>query len=168
MRLRDLRYPIAILKPHMLVGGKDAGLNSPRRWNNNDATYYQRGGFVDATVFDSEGRVFEIEKVYLNKTSFLGGVFWRVMGGSMKGSADVDMDLREIDRIAFADFCQRMRNIALAHPEWWKRHSEKDEIENMFVGCKTFSEAINSIGVLDTPGKERLKGLADNVVDRRP
>ena len=53
MRLRDLTYPIAVLRPDLLAGGKNGGFGSPRRWAYNIADYYLKGGFDDAVFYDA-------------------------------------------------------------------------------------------------------------------
>lgn len=79
----------------------------------------------------------------------------------------VDTQLREIGRLSLDEFKTELRQIALAHPTWWNRHSSEEEIRGLFDGCSTFAKAIDDIGVLDPPGKERLPGHSDIIVDLR-
>jgi hypothetical protein len=77
------------------------------------------------------------------------------------------MELRQVGQLTLGEFCEELRGIALEHPSWWKRHSTEHEIRSMFEGCSTFAEAIDDIGILDEPQKERVKGRSDKTVDFR-
>lgn len=168
MRLLELKYPIAILSPTSLMGGINAGLNSPRKWKNNVASYYEKGGYDDAHIIDSEGKRYSVVQIYLSNLSLFDKLIASVTtAGPLSESANVDMDLRETDTYTLDRFCSEMRDLALQNPSWWKRHSSKQEISEMFSDCKTFAEAINDIGVLDAPGKEKSSGRSDKIVDLR-
>lgn len=168
MRVRELKYPIAILKRDSLLGGRDAALSSPRIWHRNLADYYLEGGYDDARLIDCTGHEWEVEKITLRRLSPFQA-FLRPFTQVGKGEefASVDMELRKTDTYTLERFCTEMRELALQNPSWWKRHSSKQEITVMFDGCKTFAEAINDIGVLNPPGKEKLKGHSDKVIDLR-
>ncbi|HSF93562.1 MAG TPA: hypothetical protein VLA52_00935 [Thermohalobaculum sp.] len=167
-----MTYPIAALKKDVLMGGRNAGLSSPRRWDFNIADYYMKGGFDGAIFYDSEGRKFKVVKIMLSPSQWwyylgdLAGNFFlpRKVKTSM---ANVDMELKQIGKLSLDQFSDELRSIALANPSWWKRHSSEKEIREMFKGCATFAAAIDDIGVLDSPGKERLKGRSDVIVDLR-
>ena len=82
MRLRDLKFPIAIVMPHGLLGGWSADLKSPSRYRWNLASYYLKGGYDDVTIYDSAGRQFEVELIELRKPAWWRYVLDR-LGGSV-------------------------------------------------------------------------------------
>ncbi len=169
MRLRQLKFPIAVLKPNSLMGGKNAGLSRPSSFNEKVASYYLKGGYDDALLYDSDGNEFSVRSIEFGKVSPLARVK-ELLHWTSGGSDDlvrVDMELEHLRTLSFDQFCSELREIALDHPTWWKRHSERAEIEAMFTNAKTFSEAIEDIGVLDPPGKERLPGKSTKIVDMR-
>jgi len=168
MYLTELAYPIAIQEPACLMGGKNAGLSSPRRWRGNIAEYYQRGGFQQAIIYASDGRRFEIEKIILKPLSILDKIISSVTTeGSISNECNVEMELTETGRLTLVEFCDFARGLALENPRWWKRHSEQSEIEAMFDGCTTFKQAINEIGVLDDPKKPKRGRKPSNLIDQR-
>lgn len=168
MRLLEIQYPIAVLEPNSLIGGKDAGFSSPNRWRNNDAEFYLKGGFDDAIFIDSRGRKFEVETIFINPTSSWDK-FVALFTVARSGTApvNIDMELKQVHEYDLDEFCEEMRRLALENPDWWKRHSSKSEITDMFVGSKSFAEAINDIGVLDVPGEAKMKGKSNKTVDLR-
>ncbi|MEO9897300.1 MAG: hypothetical protein ABJD13_05710 [Paracoccaceae bacterium] len=168
MYLTELTYPIAIQEPNSVMGGKNAGLSSPRRWRGNVADYYLRGGFQNATIYTSDGGRFEIEKILLKPLSLLDKLVSTVAhAGSLSDECNVDMELQQTGELSLAEFCETVRGLALQNPNWWKRHSERGEIEAMFDGCNTFMDAINDIGILDAPKKPSPRGKPTNVIDLR-
>lgn len=169
MRLRELKFPIAVLRRDSLIGGRSAGLSGPSWFNINIASYYQLGGYDDAIIYDSDGREFSVHSIELRDAPFYSGIL-RLIGWHAKtteSEAWVDMNLDYIRTLPLDQFCNELGEIALAHPAWWKRHSDRSEIEGMFEGVRTFSEAIDRIGVLDPPNRERLPGKSTKVVDLR-
>ena len=168
MRLRKLKYPIAILSSTSILGGKSAGLGSASRWNNNVADYFCKGGYDAVTIIDSSGSVYSVSEIILSPLSLRSRVLGALLySGSSTARADVDMNLKRIECLSLIEFQNRIRELALSHPEWWQRHSEREEIQNMFDGCQSFMESINSIGILDSVGNEKLPGKSHKVVDLR-
>jgi hypothetical protein len=171
MRLRELKYPVANLRPYSLMGGRNATFSSRRRWDFNIAESYLKGYFDDAIIYDSEGHKFEAVKIVLSPSQW-----WYRLGDlaanffltrNKPDPTNVDMELRQIAQRSLDELRTELREVALANPSWWKRHSSEQEIRDMFKGCSTIAEAIDDIGVLDKPGKERPKGHSDKVVDLR-
>lgn len=167
MLLRELTFPIAILRENSLMGGKSAGLSSACGWNVCLADYHRNGGYDGATFFDSDGRVLEVERIYFDEPKWFQLAFERLITVGNDELVRVDMELRLLETLDFEEFCTRLRGIALDHPEWWQRHSSREEIQDMFEGCKSFKEAINDIGVLDEGGREKLPGRSSLIEDRR-
>lgn len=168
MRLRKLKYPIAIFEPNGLMGGRDAGLASSRRWNANLTDYYLKGGFNNFKFIDCTGHEFEIRKIYFGRVDFLTKIIDLVTTVQGSEKANIDMELVATREYSLDEFCSKFRQLALENPEWWKRYSEREEIERMFGGCETFKDAINDIGVLDPPGREKLSGKSTvEIVDLR-
>lgn len=103
MRLRGLKFPIAILWPEPLGlwGGKNAGLD---RWSSYFAMGFDKqfigGAFDEATLIDATGRRFEVAEIELSRPDWWH-LFLRAAGGFFlpdraKGHfASVDMELRE-------------------------------------------------------------------------
>ena len=168
MRLLDLEYPIAIIERDLMMGGKNAGLGSKRRWRNSLASYFLGGGYHSAEIVDARGRRFSVQKILLlprnNLDRFLG-IFTTT--GPSSEITNVDMELRLVRQYALSEFCDEMRKLALSRPEWWKRHSSEDEIREMFKGCTTFAEAIDDIGILDAPNSTRRPEKSVEGVDMR-
>lgn len=173
MRLRELAFPIAVLRPNSLMGGRNAGLKTKNRYNFNIAQYYTDGAYDEARIFDSEGREFRVSKIIFDRACFVYYALERLDYLLIFKNPDptdmvrVDMELELVRNLSLEQFCTELTQIALDHPNWWKRHSTRDEIEQMFKGTKTFAEAIDEIGVLDPPGKEKLPGKSTKVVDLR-
>ncbi len=186
MRLRELKYPIAVLQPNCLMGGKNADLARRRRFDVNLADYLRRGGYDDALIYDADGNEYEVETIELHPLELHSRIgIWLELPLEMLAMAIgkflrrkyqppdwsdlawVDMILKRRRQLSFDEFRNELRNVALAHPEWWRRHSTKAEIEDLFKECKTFAEAIHEIGVLDPSGKEKLPGKSSKVVDLR-
>lgn len=69
MRLRELKFPIAILGPNILMGGKASGLSKPARFNFNIAEYYLDGGYSDTTIYDADGGKYSVDKIEFTKPS---------------------------------------------------------------------------------------------------
>jgi hypothetical protein len=168
MYLTELTYPIAIQRPNSMMGGKDAGLSSARRWRGNDADYYLRGGFQNAIIYASDGGQFEIERILLKPLSLIDKVVSTVAhAGPLSDECNVEMELCRTGELSLVEFCGFVRGLALENPSWWKPHSDRGEIETMFDGCTTFKDAINDIGVLDPPKNPTPKGKPTNVIDLR-
>jgi hypothetical protein len=148
--------------------------------------FYKRGGYADALVYDYNGNEYEVETIELHPLSLLSRIgiwlslpiewlaafVYRLFGRKYRGPdfndvARVDMILKKRRQLSFDEFCNELRNVALAHPEWWRRHSTQAEIQDLFKDSKTFVDAIHAIGVLDPPGKEKLPGRSSKVVDLR-
>lgn len=173
MNLRELSFPIAVLRPTSLIGGANAGLASPSRFNFNSAKFFLDGGYDDAVIFDSEGREFDIAKIFFMRPSWYSYFLKRLDYLIIFRDPDpadmvrIDMELILTRHLSLNQFCSELTQIALSHPSWWTRHSKREEIEQMFTGIKTFAQAIDQIGVLDPPGKEKLPGKSTKVVDLR-
>jgi hypothetical protein len=186
MRLRKLKFPIAVLEPRRLMGGKNAGLSRLSWFNVCEPDFFRRGGYADALIYDSKGNEYEVETIELHKLPLLSRIgiwvslplerlataVYRLFGRKYRGPdfndvARVDMILKKRRQLSFDEFCNELRNVALAHPEWWRRHSTQAEIQDLFKDSKTFVDAIHAIGVLDPPGKEKLPGRSSKVVDLR-
>lgn len=168
MRLRKLKYPLAFFFPNQIWGGKNAALASHWRWAHRVAEYYLSGAMDDVIIVDSSGQRFEIEKIELRPLSPLSRVLSFILTSGPKSElADVDMVLRHVGTYTLDEFCQEIRATALKHPEWWERHSDRSEIEQMFEGCDTFKAAINDIGVLDPSKQKKRKGRSLKTVDLR-
>lgn len=168
MRLRKLRYPIAIVCPSSLIGGVNAELDTPKHWNSNLVDYYRNGGFNDCRVVDSEGREFLVDKIVFTEISVLYRVVHWLLMRPKSELVRVDMQLSQTRSYTLDEFCTKFRQLALNHPEWWQRHSDREEIEQMFETSETFKDAINDIGVLDPPGREKLLGKSTiEIIDLR-
>lgn len=168
MHLTELNYPIAIQEPNSVMGGKNAGLSSPRRWRGNDSGYYLRGGFQNSIIYSSDGGRFEIGKIFLRPLNLFDKLVSTVAhAGPLSDECNIDMELQQTGELSLTEFCETVRGLALQNPSWWKRHSDRAEIEAMFDGCNTFKDAINEIGVLDAPQKPRPRGKPTNVIDLR-
>lgn len=173
MRLREIEFPIAVLRPLSLMGGRNANLHKVGRFDYNLASYYLRGGYDDARIYDATGGGFEVEEIRLYQPVWWQDFLSRAVNLFLPRRAaepmvTVDMVLRQVEHLELDAFCDKMRSVALDHPNWWKRHSDREEIETMFTGCKTIKDAIEAIGVLEPPGAERLPGHSAKVYDLRP
>ncbi|WP_147249817.1 hypothetical protein [Yoonia sp. 1_MG-2023] len=168
MHLTELNYPIAIQGPNSVMGGKHAGLSSPRRWRGNDSGYYLRGEFQGSIIYSSDGGRFEVEKIFLKPLTLIDKLVSTVAhAGPLSDECNVEMELQQTGELSLTEFCETVRGLALQNPSWWKRHSDTAEIEAMFVGCNTIKDAINDIGVLDASQKIRPRGKPTNVIDQR-
>lgn len=173
MRLRELKYPIAIQQDHSLVGGWGAGLNKSSRFNWNVASYYLKGGYDDAIIFDSAGRQFEVIAIELRKPEWWRYVLDRLgyllvlPNPGAEPMANVDMELRQTAQLSFEEFCESTLTLLLANPSWWNRFSTEARVRKIFEGDKSFAEAINHIGIYEAPGEERVPGSSSKVVDLR-
>ena len=173
MRLRKLKYPIAIETRTFLQGGWGAALHKPSRYNWNLASYYQSGGYDDAIIYDSTGRRFEIEVIELRKPAWWRYVLDRLgyliilPNPDAEPMVDVDMVLRQTGTLTLEEFCQHMLDLLIDNPSWWSRFSTEARVRKIFEGDHTFEEAINHIGIYDPPGKERLPGRSSKVCDLR-
>ena len=168
MYLSKLKYPIAIQRKQSVMGGKNADLSSPRCWRCNIPEYYQKGGFQGAVIYSADGGRYEIERVLLKPLGLLDKVYSTFMiAGPASSVCNVDMELRKTGKLSLVDFCNSIRDLALANPTWWSRHSDRSEIEKMFDGCETFECAINDIGILDGPKEPKPKGKPSSVIDLR-
>ncbi len=173
MRLRELTYPIAIVRPNGLMGGRSAQLSGPSRFAWNFAPYYLEGGFDHAVFYDSEGRVFEVKRIELTKPQWWRYVLDRLdyliifPNPDIEDVVNVDMVLSQTGTITLEDFCKRMVDLLLSHPSWWKRFSTEARVRRIFEGDTTFKDAIDHIGVYDPPGKEKLPGRSSKAVDLR-
>lgn len=172
MRLRELKFPIAVLRPGSLIGGEAAGLGSAKWYDFNLASYYLKGAYDNATIYDSNGEKYVVVSIELTRPNWvhylldLAGNFF-IPRRDAEPMARVDMTLGKVGQLSLIEFCEEIRNVALSHPSWWQRHSNEAEVTGMFDGCTTFEAAINSIGVLDPPGTERLGKESSKVVDLR-
>lgn len=173
MRLRELKFPIAIEKPDAFLGGWGAGIQKPSRFNWKIASYYLEGGYDDAIIYDSDGRRFEVKTIELRKPKWWRYVFERLdnfivlPNPDAEPMANVDMVLRQTGTLTLDEFCNHVLDVLLANPSWWKRFSTEARVRKIFEGDTTFEEAINHIGIYDPPGKEKLPGKSSKVVDLR-
>lgn len=173
MRLRELTFPIAVRKTTSLMGGRNAGLHKICGFDFNIAEYYKKGGYDDVTIYDSMGREFSVAAIEFRRPHWIhylrsrAGNFFILPDRDKADMVTVDMQLQFVKQHTLNGFCTELRELALQNPKWWKRHSSQKEIESMFENCSTFAEAINDIGVLDAPGKEKLKGKSNKIVDLR-
>lgn len=173
MRLRQIEFPIAILRPNSLMGGRNAGLHTVRRFSFNIADYYLKGGYDAVTIYDSLGREFAINRIEMRKPHWVHYFLQRADNlfifpiNDKTDMVSIDMVLTETRQLSLEHFCNELRDLALENPAWWKRHSSRSEIEGMFLNCQNIAEAIEQIGVLDPPGREKLLGQSTKVVDLR-
>ncbi len=168
MWLRNLKYPICVQGPNSLMGGRAAGLDTPRSWRGNVADYYLTGGFSGSIIVDATGQKFQVRQVILNRLGIWDHIVATITSADSNSElANVDMELEPIGQYTLEEFCDSYRKLALENPQWWSRHSSHEEIEAMFDGCKTFKAAINDIGVLDVWGNSKAAKNAPNVRDLR-
>lgn len=155
------------------MGGRNAGLHKSAEFDFNVAEFYLKGGYDDAVIFDASGREFQVQSIEFRKPSWVHYFLRRAGNLFIFPDTDktdmvrVDMVLQQTRELSLEPLCNELRMAALAHPNWWKRHSSQIEIEQMFVNCTTFAQAINDIGVLDPPGREKLLGKSTKIVDLR-
>ena len=150
MRLRKLNYPLAILFPHQIWGGKGAGLVTPRRWNHNIGSYYESGIFDDAEIIDSAGRRFIVSKIHLSKLSILSKVSAAFFSaGGLSGLFDVDMDLEQVGVCTHREFCQRIMQLVSRSESWSVTLAEKKELQELLDESRTLEDAINTVGIFD-------------------
>lgn len=173
MRLRELEFPIAILQTHSLMGGKAGGLSSVRRFNFNLESFYRRGGFADAVIFDSTGKECAVEAIIFDRPSlwsYVGerlGYLLILPNRKKEPMVRIDMELNPLQTLTIEEMKDRFLRVALKNPTWWQRHASQGEIETMFVDCNSIREVINAIGVLDPPGRERLGNKKVPIIDNR-
>ena len=165
-KIRQITYPIAILEPDGLSGGKHGGGGSSRRWNHCDDSFFLEGGIDDVIIYDSDGRKFIVEKIYLSKVKAYDIVFGYLINGYDSNSVRVDMDLKQIDQLTFSQFREELLEKVLANPNWWKGRYYKKNVLKKF-DASTFSELINNIEVLEPRSLPKLKGYSDKVFDNR-
>jgi len=173
MRLRDLKFPIAIVMPHGLLGGWSAGLKSPSTYSWKIASYYLKGGYDDVTIYDSAGRQFEVELIELRKPAWWRYVLNRLgyllilPNPDAEPMADVDLILRQTGTLSLEEFCQEMLDLLNDNPSWWRQFSTKARVSKIFEGDTTFEDAINHIGVYEGPKRNRPSGKSNKIRDLR-
>lgn len=170
MRLRKLKYPLAIIFPHQILGGKNGDLGSPRRWNRNIGSYYESGAYDEAEIIDATGSCFFVKKVILSKPS----LFSRVLGtfleaGDASDTFDVDMELEQIGACDQEEFRQRITQLVSESQNWSVTEDDKRELQELFDESRTLEDAINAVGVFDDwkcgdSEKPLEKGKSEKVV----
>lgn len=174
MRLHELEFPIAILFHDGIYGGRHGRLsNRLRSFSFAHDEEFLNGLFDDAIIYNSSGRRMEILSIELTQTDWWRRMirradFFFIFPDRAKGRfAKVDMELKETGLLSLAEFKDEIKNIVLAHPQWWKRHSSKSEIQSMFDGCGTFKDAFDDIGYLEAYPEMQSKGVSKLAVDLR-
>jgi hypothetical protein len=173
MRLRELKFPIAIQYPNELEGGRHCGLHNLARFNWSLAVAYQDGRFDNAEIIDSSGKAFGVEKVY-----FMRPTLWRFFIDRLghflilprmdkREIVRVDMELKKTRQLTLDQFKDECRKLIASHPAWWKRYSSADEIERMFIDAHTFPDAINEIGTFAPSDNMIYRGKSAKIVDLR-
>ncbi len=150
MRLRLLNYPLAIILPDQILGGKNADLGSPRRWNHKIGSYYESGVYDEAEIIDSAGRRFRVSKIYLSELSLLSKISATFLSaGGLSGLFDVDMELEQIGTCDQEEFCQRITQLVSESQNWSVTEDDKRELQELFDESRTLADAINAVGVFD-------------------
>jgi len=150
MRLRKLNYPLAIIFPHEIWGGKGAGLSSPRRWNHNIGSYYETGVYDEAEIIDSAGRRFRVSKIYLSELSLLSKISATFLSaGGLSGLFDVDMELEQIGTCDQEEFCRKISDLVSESQNWSVTENDKKELQELFDESRTLADAINAVGIFD-------------------
>ncbi|MEO1307798.1 MAG: hypothetical protein AAFV38_07655 [Pseudomonadota bacterium] len=147
MRLRQLKFPIVRISDNGLLGGVDAGLGGPSKYNVNNPSYYEDLGYHVTTIVDCTGAEFKVENVEFHEiTLFQLVVAWFILSQT-KNLANVDMILSQTYQWTVEEFQNHYKELVLNNRDWWRNWSQ-NEIENLFDGCDDFKSTINDVGVL--------------------
>lgn len=173
MRLRELRYPIAIRHPNELQGGRNALLHSSARFDWTVVAAFQDGSFDNVEITDTTGHAYRVMNIYSMKASFWSWFLYWLGNFLIVSRSDkwkiirVDMELEHTRAFTLEQFKHEYRELILAHPAWWKRYSKREDMEKKFATATTFEEAINEIGTLSPSDNMIYRGKSNKIVDLR-
>lgn len=182
-KLSELEFPIAIIRPDSVVGGKSANLTSYRRFRTMLADYFLEGGWNGALIVDADGGMHKVSSVTLAPLHWLDAIAsaLRFRNGA-KELCRVDAELERIDRLDLEGFIALVMPRILGNKNWWDDYEwvsgkgwepvgtveDVTEIESMrsavaqkFEGIMTLRNAISELGVWDDPSKKPRKEMPD-------
>ena len=183
MKLSELKYPIALVLPDSVAGGRSAELASYRRFRSMIAEYFLSGGWNGAQIVDADGNLYKVVSITLLPLRWFDYLLAFVTAeGGPKGLCQVDAELKRIEHLTLEAFIDFVTPHLLLNPDWWDDYEwvngegwqpiglvEKEiDLEDLrmaaafkFDGVKTVREAISDLGVWDNPSKRRIKCAPD-------
>ncbi len=173
MRLRELSFPILICYPNELEGGRGAELHSPSRFDFTFAAAYEDGRFDDVEIIDADGHAYIVQKIF-----FMRPTIWQMIRDRLghliilprfdrREIVRVDMELEPTRKLTLDQFKTEFRALILAHPSWWKRVANREEMEGIFSKAQSLAEAIDEIGLLAPSDNMVYRGKSKKIVDLR-
>jgi hypothetical protein len=173
MRLSELAFPIAVLREDSLCGGNASHLGRMPHFFMRKASACLNGYYDNAVIYDSTGRKLVIEAIELRKPPWLhriarkAGHLFIFPDNDWDDLASIDMVLRQIGLHTLETFRTELRDIALGHPEWWKRFTTAEAISERFEAPTSISDIIENIGTLEQKRLDRLPGRSTKCQDMR-
>jgi hypothetical protein len=173
MRLRELKFPIAIRFPNELEGGRECDLHGSARFDWTLAVAYQDGRFDNVEIIDCSGQAYRVEKIYFMRPTFRRWFLDRLGNLLILPRLDkreivrVDMELEETRKLDLEQFKVEFRELILSHPAWWKRRADRTKMEGIFLKSATLADAINEIGSLSPADNLIYRGKSEKIEDLR-
>ena len=179
MRVRELKYPIAILGKTLFIGGSEAGTKSARGWNYGLTHGYLNGHNDNDVFFDSLGRQFHVEAIELHDLRLIDRLLSTIESGrkGIERQARFDIVLKHVSTLQLDDFRAFIMDFLRQNPDWIHPHPDDDPSENFGIDevaaelgrCKSFKDLITAIG-FHHPNHHSAclsPGHSTKVIDRR-
>lgn len=176
MRIRELKYPIAVLSQSSFSGGNEAGTASPRGWNVGVIDDYIRGDNDDDIYFDSLGRQFTAESIEIRNIGTLQWLWHKmIFTPDISNLGHIDIVLRQVGSLSLEELRLYILNFISDNTSWLEKHpddpefrSNWDDIQEEFNRPKNFPDLINKLYFLSNPEFTiSAIGASSKVIDLR-